>query len=74
MWKGFFQTFFLKIRNRKWCSDNSAQKKKKKKKMVARSKKIQLLFLARNKNIETEKPFSGKAIKPSNKVALLDVA
>ena len=50
------------------------KKKKKKKKMVARSKKIQLLFLARNKNIETEKPFSGKAIKPSNKVALLDVA
>ena len=41
--------------------------------MVANLKKIQLMFLARNTNIEKETSFAGKAIKYSSTVELLDI-
>ena len=41
--------------------------------MVANTKKFQLIFLARNKSIEREMSFVGKAIKSSSTVALLGI-
>ena len=41
--------------------------------MVADPKKFQLMFLARNKSIEKEMSFVGKAIKSSSQVELLSI-
>ena len=41
---------------------------------LPKSNKFQLMFLARNRNIEREMPFAGKALKSSNAVELLGVA
>ena len=41
--------------------------------MVANPKKFQLMFLARNKSIEKEMSFVGKAIKSSSTVELLGI-
>ena len=41
--------------------------------MVANAKKLQLMFLARNKCIEKEMPFVGKAIKSSSTIELLGI-
>ena len=41
--------------------------------MVANSKKFQLMFLARNKSIEKEMSFVGKAIKSSSTIELLGI-
>ena len=48
----------------KWLNNNE---------MVGNSKKFQLMFLARNKSIEKEMSFVGKAIKSSSTVELLDI-
>ena len=42
--------------------------------MVANTKKFQLIFLTRNKSIEREMSFVGKAIKSSSTVELLGIA
>ena len=42
--------------------------------MVANPKKLLLMFLARNKSIEKEKSFVGKAIKSSSTAELLGIA
>ena len=42
--------------------------------MVANPKKLPLMFLARNKSIEKEKSFVGKAIKSSSTAELLGIA
>ena len=42
--------------------------------MVANHKKFQLMFLARNKSIEKEISFVGKARKPSSAVELLNIS
>ena len=47
-----------------WLSNNE---------MVANPQKIQLMFLARNKSIEKEMSFVGKAIKSSSTVDLLGI-
>ena len=41
--------------------------------MVPNPKKFQLMFLARNKCIEKEMSFAGKAIKSCSRVELLDI-
>ena len=41
--------------------------------MVANSKKFQLMFFARNKSIEKEMSFVGKAIKSSSTIELLGI-
>ena len=41
---------------------------------LPKSNKFQLMFLARNRNIEREMPFAGKALKSPNAVELLGAA
>lgn len=41
---------------------------------LPKSNKFQLTFLARNRNIEREMPFAGKALKSSNAVDLVGIA
>ena len=41
--------------------------------MVANTKKLQLMFLARNECIEKEMPFVGKAIESSSTIELLGI-
>ena len=68
MWRGFrycFRKFGMDANIAiNWLNNNE---------MVANPKKLQLMFLAKNKSIEKEMFFVGKAIKSSSTVELLGI-